>query len=351
MFCHGELAESKPEARTGLAYFYLMAALGGALGAVFVGVVAPNLFSTYLELPIGVTASVLLALALLFGLPPRRLARLAVFAVLAFVFALRYRSGDMDVLRLRNFYGAIEVRERGAGDSAARALYSGVTLHGLQFLSPSRSHLATVYFSPESGVGRALDSRRTFGRRVAIVGLGAGTLAAYGRHGDEFRFYDINPQVIQVARRDFRFLAESDAQTTVILGDGRLSLEREAPKAFDVIVLDAFSGDSIPIHLLTREAFEVYFRHLRAGGILAIHITNRYLDLNPIVQAQAVALGKQVLLVHNPPDPDRGVSDADWALLSDEVMADLAPYGHPPAPTEKARLWTDDFSNLFGALK
>jgi hypothetical protein len=351
MFCHGELAESKPDPRKGLAYFYLMVALGGALGAVFVGLIAPNLFSTWLELPIGITLCVLLALALLFGFAAKRLVRLAVFAVLAFVFALRYRSGDADVVRLRNFYGALQVRDRGAGEREARALYNGVTLHGLQFLSPSRSRLATVYYSPESGVGRMLDSHRTFGRRVAIIGLGAGTLATYGRQGDQFRFYDINPAVIQVAQRDFRFLAESDAQTAVLLGDGRLSLEREPPKAFDVIVLDAFSDDSIPIHLLTREAIESYFQHLRDSGILAIHITNRYLDLDPVVEALAAALGKQVLLIHNPPDPDRGVSEADWAILSDEALPDLAPYSHPPATSRKPRPWTDDFSNLFGALR
>jgi SAM-dependent methyltransferase len=293
----------------------------------------------------------MLALFLLFGFHPKRLLRLAIFAVLAFVFALRYRSGDADVLRLRNFYGALEVRERGAGESAARALYNGITLHGLQFLSPARCRLATVYYSAESGIGRALDSRRQAGRRVAIVGLGAGTLAAYGRHGDQFRFYDINPAVIEVAQRNFQFLTQSEAQTEVVLGDGRLSLAREPPNAFDVIVLDAFSDDSIPIHLLTREAFESYFRHLREGGILAIHITNRYLDLEPVVGTQAAALSKQVLLISNPPDPERGVSAADWAILSDAALPDLLPYTHTPDGPGSLRPWTDDFSNLFRALR
>jgi SAM-dependent methyltransferase len=351
MFCHGELAESKPDPRKGLAFFYLMIALGGALGAVFVGLVAPNIFNTYLELPIGITACVLLAFALLFGFPPKRLLRLAVFAGLAFVFALRYRAGDADVVRQRNFYGSLEVRDRGAGDTAARALYNGITLHGLQFLSPSRSRLATAFYGAESGVGRVFDSRRASGRRVAVIGLGAGTLATYGRRGDRFRFYDINPAVIQVARRDFRFLAESEAQTGVVEGDGRLALDREPPQAFDIVVLDAFSDDSIPIHLLTRQAFDSYFQHLRAGGVLAIHITNRYLNLDPVVEAQAASLAKQVLFIHNPPDPDRGVSAADWAILSNEPLPDLVPYSHPPAPTPTPRPWTDDYSNLFRALR
>jgi SAM-dependent methyltransferase len=351
MFCHGELAESKPDPREGLAFFYLMVALGGALGAVFVGLVAPNVFSTYLELPIGITGCVLLALALLFGFPAKRLLRLTLFATLAIVFALRYRSGDADVVRVRNFYGVLQVRDRGEGTSAARVLYNGVTLHGLQFLAPERSRLATVYFSAESGVGRVLDSRRKPGRRVGIIGLGAGTLAAYGQRGDHFRFYDINPAVIEIAQRDFRFLAESEAQADVVHGDGRLSLEREPANSFDTIVLDAFSDDSIPIHLLTREAFESYFRHLREGGVLALHITNRYLDLEPVVEAQAASFGKQAMLIHNLADPERGVYEADWAIVSDERLADLVGYSHPPAATRMLRPWTDDFSNLFRVLR
>ncbi len=351
MFCHGELAESKPEPREGLAYFYLMVALGGALGAIFVGLVAPMVFSTYLELPIGITACVLLTLYQLFGFPVKRLIRLAVFAALAIAVALVYRSSDAEVARVRNFYGALEVRDQGAGETAARALYNGITLHGLQFLSAARSRHATVYYSAESGVGRALDARRQSGRRVAVIGLGAGTLAVYARRGDLFRFYEINPDVIEVARRDFRFLAESEGQIDVVQGDGRLSLDREPPKAFDMVVLDAFSDDSIPFHLLTREALDSYFRHLREGGILAIHITNRYLDLEPVAEAQARVLGKQAALISNPPDPERGVSEADWAVLSDIALPDLAPYCHLPSNSRTAEPWTDDFSNLFRALR
>ena len=156
-----------------------------------------------------------------------------------------------------------------------------------------------------------------------------------------------------MASRYFRFLAESDARTDVVPGDGRLALEIEPPQSFDVIVLDAFSDDSIPIHLLTTEAFQVYFGHLRPGGVLALHITNRYLDLYPVVAAAAEALRKQVLLIHNEADPARQVSMADWAVLSDSpgVLQDLAPFGRPPAPRKNVRLWTDDYSNLFRALR
>ncbi|SPE37542.1 Integral membrane protein-like protein [Candidatus Sulfopaludibacter sp. SbA6] len=354
MFCHGELAASKPEPKQGLAYFYLMVALGGALGAVFVGVVAPNLFNTYLELPIGITASVLLALPLLYGFnSPARLIRVGVVAAVAFAVATRFSAAGQEVVRIRNFYGAIQVIDTGSGETAVRALYNGRTRHGAQFLSPARSRLATAYFGPESGAGRVFESFRASGRRVGIIGLGAGTLAAYGRPGDHFRFFEINPAVIEVASRYFRFLAESDAQTDVVAGDGRLTLQREPPRSFDVIVLDAFSDDSIPIHLLTVEAFQVYFDHLRPGGVLALHITNRYLDLYPVVAAAAEGLGKKVLPIHSEADPERQVSMADWAVLSDsgEVLQDLARFGQQAAPAKKVRLWTDDYSNLFGVLR
>ncbi len=354
MFCHGELAASKPDPTQGLAYFYLMVALGGALGAVFVGIVAPNLFSTYMELPIGITGCVLLALALLYGYTsPRRLIRVGLMAALAFVVATRFNRGGQDVVRTRNFYGAIQVSDSGAGEMAVRSLYNGRTLHGVQFLSPARSRLATAFFSAESGAGRVLQSRTVSARRVGIVGLGAGTLAAYGRRGDSFVFFEINPAVIQVASRYFRFLAESEAQTAVMLSDGRLAIEREPENSFDVIVVDAFSDDSIPVHLLTIEAFHAYFDHLRPGGLLAVHITNRYLDLYPVVDAAARGLGKKLLLIHNAPDPTRQVSLADWAVLGDDGadVRELAAFGVQSATPRRARLWTDEYSNLFRVLR
>lgn len=353
MFCHGELAASKPDPTRGLAHFYLMVALGGALGAVFVGVVAPNLFSTYLELPIAVTGCILLALALLYGYTSRaRLLRIALVAALAFVISTRYHAEGHDVVHMRNFYGALQVSEIGSGETAARALYNGRTLHGLQFLSPARSRLATAFFSVESGAGMVLSSRSATNRRVGIIGLGAGTLATYGRRGDRFRFYEINPAVVQVASNDFSFLSGSEAETDVVLGDGRLSLEREPPQSFDDFIVDAFSDDSIPVHLLTLEAFRLYFDRLRPGGVLAIHITNRYLDLYPVVQAAAAALRKKVVLVHNGADPERQVYSADWAVVSDDgpVLQDLAAAGHAPA-ARQVRLWTDEYSNLFRVLR
>jgi predicted O-methyltransferase YrrM len=352
MFCHGELARRKPEPKQGLAFFYLMVAVGGALGAVFVGVVAPGAFSTYLELPVGITACVLLGLALVYALTPKRLMRLAAVAVIAFVWAARYRAGQGEVVHVRNFYGALMVSDSGTGEMAARRLYNGRTLHGVEFLAATRSRLATAYYGPESGAGLVL-SRLTDARRVGIIGLGVGTLAAYGRRGDGFRFYEINPAVIDVASRYFRFLAESAAKTDVVAGDGRLALEQEAPKSFDVIVLDAFSDDSVPVHLLTREAFELYFERLRDGGVLAIHLTNRYLKLDSVVAALAESMRKQLAMVHSAADPERQIAAADWAVVADtpEALRSLLGPAGVMETGPKTRPWTDEYSNLFQVWK
>ena len=344
MFCHGELARTKPAPRQGLAFFYLMVAAGGALGGVFVAVAAPNLFSTFLELPIGIVGSVFLALVLLWGLRPgRRLLRLALIGAATFAIASRFSGGGTDLVRERNFYGTLLVADSGEGDRAVRQLYSGRTVHGIEFLSPGRRRQPTAYYGESSGAGLVLGTPAAPNRRLALVGLGAGTLAAYGRKGDFFRFYEIDPAVIRAASGRFHFLADSAAATDVVEGDGRLMLEREPRASFDAIVLDAFSDDAIPVHLLTREAFEMYFSRLRPGGTLLIHLTNRYLDLNPVVEAQAASMHKSALRIHSDGDAASATLPADWAV----VRHARAPAREPPG----ARPWTDDYSNLFGALR
>ena len=354
MFCHGELARAKPEPRHGLELFYLAIALGGALGAVFVGLVAPACFRTFLELPVGIVACALLALHLVYGYTsPRKLVRTAVIAAVALVAAGRFRPTGEDVAHARNFYGVLQVSDTGAEESAVRSEYNGRTLHGMEFLSVDRSRLATAFYGPESGVGLVLRSAHIAHARVGIVGLGVGTLAAYGRAGDHFRFYEINPAVVRFARREFRFLEESAATTDVVLDDGRLALEREPLRSYDAIVLDAFADDAIPMHLLTKEAFEAYFGHLREGGVLAVHITNRYLDLSPLVAALAGVLGKELVLVHNPDDPGQRIEAADWAVLSGnrDALRELAPFRRQPGRARTVPVWTDESSNLFQVLK
>uniref|UniRef100_Q02CN8 Integral membrane protein-like protein n=1 Tax=Solibacter usitatus (strain Ellin6076) TaxID=234267 RepID=Q02CN8_SOLUE len=352
MFCHGELARSKPAPQNGLALFYLTVACGGALGGIFVGLVAPNLFGSLLELPLGVTASVFLALYLLFGFrSPRRLLRLGVVAALAFAASTQYQ-GDQRVARSRNFYGSLQISDVGEGEAAMRTLYSGRTIHGLEFLSPARRRTATTYYGLHSGVGMTLGGSRVANRRVAIVGLGAGTLATYGKRGDFFRFYEINPAVVRAAAESFHFLSDSEATTDVVTGDGRLMLGREPPQSFDMVVLDAFSDDAIPVHLLTREAFEMYFGRLRADGLLLIHLSNRYLDLNAEVQALATDLRKVVLRIYSTAEPAIGTESADWAIVAgkSDDLAILRPYGGSPSP-RRVQAWTDEYSSLFPLWK
>ncbi|MCX6631781.1 MAG: fused MFS/spermidine synthase, partial [Candidatus Solibacter sp.] len=353
MFCHGELASRKPHPEQ-LTSFYLMLALGGALGGLFVGLAAPLLFSRYLELPIGITACVVLAAGLLYGYPPRRLVRLAITAALGFVAATQisgYLAGDR--LRIRNFYGALQVSDSGTGNMAVRMLGNGPINHGSQFLAPEKGRWATTYYGPDSGAGLAIGFQRQRPQRVGVIGLGAGTLASYGRAGDTYRFYEINPAVIALANTEFRYLRECPCTVSVVPGDGRLVLEREPGQNFDVLVVDAFNGDSIPVHLLTREAYAAYLKHLKQGGILAVHVTNRYLDLTPVVQGLAENHAMQSRLIRNTADAERGISGATWVLAATnpEFLASLSGTATPFPPARHLRLWTDDYSNLFQVLR
>ena len=190
---------------------------------------------------------------------------------------------------------------------------------------------------------------------MGVVGLGVGTLAAYGRPGDRFKFYEINPLVVQIANSEFSFLRDSEAKVDIVMGDGRLSLEHEPPQGFDVLVVDAFSGDSIPVHLLTREAFELYFRHLNPKGVLAVHISNQYLNLAPVVAGAANWLGKEAVMVENKADSPRGIYRATWVLVGNRQGF------HRPARDREGGnrsrgqrapqlQWTDDYSSLFKVL-
>jgi hypothetical protein len=348
LFCHGELARSRAVLRERLPFFYLMIATGGALGGIFVGVAAPALFSGYLEFPIAVAGSVLLALPLLYGITSRaRLIRLGVLVTAAIVVASNVHLGTMPIVKSRNFYGALEIRASGEGESAMQTLYNGRTIHGAQFLAPARRQTPIAYYGPRSGIARLFQSI-SGPRRVGIIGLGTGTLAAYGTKGGRFRFYEINPAVIDAASRHFHFLADSAAATDVVTGDGRLLLEREPAHSFDLIVLDAFSDDAIPVHLLTRQAFQLYFERLRCGAPLAVHITNRYLDLDPVLESLARAFHKTVVRIHNFAEPELATLDAVWAIIADpDSLPDSLSRPAATAAGKSGRTWTDEYSNLF----
>jgi hypothetical protein len=360
MVCHGELARRRPSPRH-LTLFYLMVALGGALGGVFVAVVAPHMFRTYLELPIGLVACAALAVLVMWrmdvpdvGVWPVRVTLVIATVVLAGVLG-REEVRTRSVYRLiaRNFYGVLRVRDdaRGSADRA-RTLYNGTIDHGSELLDPSRWYVPTDYYGPKSGVGRALAALEATGPiRVGSIGLGAGVLASYARASDVYRIYEINPLVPGIAQSQFAFYPHAPADKRIVLGDARLALEREPSQQFDLLSVDAFTGDAIPVHLLTREALALYFRHLKPHGILAVHISNWYLDLAPICARGAQALGKHAMVVE---DDGRGasyLSSSTWVLITDEPAwfkaasfegATMAPAVAPA----RIRGWTDDYSNV-----
>jgi hypothetical protein len=357
LFCHGELAARRPAARH-LTSFYLMVSLGGALGATFVGLLAPHIFSAIYELPLALILTAFLAAVVLWseGWMMRVLWVGAVIAMFV-VFVRNVRSYEKDsIVTVRSFYGALRVKEfRDWLKQPYHTLYNGTIEHGAQFVNPPMSLQPTTYYGADSGVGLALDRCCHGPKRVGVVGLGTGTLAAYGKSGDYFRFYEINPQVVRIANASFSYLRDTPARTEITLGDARLSLESEPSQQFDVLAVDAFSGDAIPVHLLTRQAFTLYLHHLKPDGILAIHTSNTYLDLAPVVQLLAHDAGYAPRLIVNNDNRRKLIDSSDWMLvtrnkaflddLEDSVLIETVTV--PP----HLRLWTDDYNNLFQILR
>jgi hypothetical protein len=358
MFCHGELVRIKPSPRY-LTRFYLMISLGGAVGSALVGILAPLLLRGHFELAAGL---VLCALLLLWQV--RRdvpvygiLGTAALFTTIACAAwgATEFYRNAISVSR--NFYGVLRVQEVGEGTNYhRRSLIHGTIMHGNQYLDPTMRRQATTYYTSTSGIGRLLDSLhpRKEPLRVAVIGLGTGSLAVYGAKGDTYRFYEINPDVVDVAKRDFTYLADSDATVETALGDARLVLEREPAQQFDVLAIDAFSSDSIPVHLITYEALGIYRKHVKPDGIIAFHVTNRFLDLVPVVDALARAHGLSAILIDDDGEATFA-SRSDWILLSADAKrfaaAQIAEVGQPLRERPDWRLWTDDFNNLVQVLK
>jgi hypothetical protein len=368
LFCHGELAARKPAPRY-LTQFYLAVSAGGAVGGLFVALAAPRLFPAYYELPLALFA--LCALALLAAWTDRRLAgawvvSTSLTAAIATAATAYYGWAYVEFLRndvivmQRNFYGTLRVREQGSGEHQIRRLLHGVILHGEQPTRAANRLEPGSYYARSSGVGLAIEARQQHGSvRLGVVGLGVGTLSAYGRPGDTVRFYELDPDVLEIARRDFGYLQAAQARLEFIIGDARLSLERELaagqPQRYDVLAIDAFSSDSIPVHLITREAVELYRRHLAPGGILAVHISNRFLDLKPVLANIAAAAGLAAVHVADSPSEESGASSTDWVLLAEDAAAfaqpPLAARVEPLEPQPQLALWTDQFNNLIDVLK
>ena len=361
MFFHGELADSKPAPRY-LTRFYLMVSLGGALGGLTVGLVAVKLFNAYHEFGIGLVATLLIAAHVTRLMNP--VVPMLVLVAVGFTGYHIYKFSGMltrdAVVLTRNFYGTLRVKDVDPGQpDGTRTLVNGVIMHGEQYLSEDRRKEPTSYYGETSGVGRMLKILDSASPeiRVGVVGLGAGTIAAYGRQGDFYCYYEINPQVRDIANRDFSFLGDArarGAKVNVELGDARLTLERQAPQQYDLLAIDAFSSDSIPVHLITREAMQVYLRHVKPGGVIAFHTTNRFLRLAPVVKRIAGELGLHVALIDDDAR-DSDLSSTDWVLVTrDKALLQKPEIAMASSNIEDIPglpVWTDDFNNLFQILK
>jgi len=377
MICNGETYRLRP-APAYLTRFYLMTSLGGALGGAAVNLLAPVIFKGYWELPISFGLVWTLALALFVTRKSTDAHRRMRFVHNVLLAATLLLSGVLggyslaggktagSVFEGRNFYGVVRVRPVYADEPAWRGytVVHGITIHGLQFAAPERRKLPTVYYTEQSGVGLALLSHPQYGRgmRVGVLGLGVGTLAFYAQPGDVYRLYEINPIMVDLAEGQgdyFHFLADSTAENVVVLGDARISLERElaanGSNRFDVLVLDVFSSDSVPVHLVTQEAFDLYLKHLAPGGVIAVNISNRHLDLLPVLWRVAEYNHLHLALIPNEGD-GRRVFPSNWALLSPDAQRLAAPAiaartAHLDGYEPRIALWSDDFNNLFQILK
>jgi len=362
LFCHGELYKLRP-APARLTAFYLAVSLGGAIGGLLVAVVAPLVFNGYYELGVA-----LVVLATLAALRLATIGRIPAFVSLALLLAIA-ASAAYDSFRYhrdvrvatRSFYGVLRVKEYGrpGEESHMRRLVHGAIMHGEQYLHDKFRRQLTTYYHEDSGIGAAIRSLpEDRPARVGVIGLGTGTIAAYGRKGDVYRFYDIDARVMDLARTQFTYLGDSAAKIELALGDARLTLEREQPQNFDVLAVDAFSSDAIPVHLITREALGTYLRHMKPDGIVAFHVSNRFLDLIPVVARLAKEQGAHAVLVRDDPDEeeDHRRSRSDWVLVSRDPAALQREAMVEREATEAEdrpewRTWTDDYSNLIQILK
>ena len=379
MVCHGEVCRLRPPPAH-LTGFYLALSGGGAIGGLFVALVAPLIYRHYHEFQMGFASVGWLILVVLLldrgGWSWRKKPVLAggvlillTVGAIAATLALRRdaRKEISDSVEVtRNFYGVLKITEDQPTNSIRHTvnLFHGSITHGKQYTAPERRRWPTTYYTGTSGVGLLLTHLRAYQpRRVGVVGLGTCSLAVWGKAGDTFRFYEINPEVLRLARSRFTFLADALSKVEVVLGDARLSFEREPDQQFDILALDAFSGDAIPVHLLTREAFAIYGRHLKPDGVLAVHISNSYLNLEPILRRAAADCKLTCVLVKNPGTDDLFNDDgedeipeaysSDWALLcrSSLNIPEIASVAATPAPiSPKVELWTDDRSSLWPVM-
>ncbi len=366
MVCHGELYRLRPAPHR-LTGYYLMIATGGAIGGFFVAVIAPLVFDTYLELHLGLLACCLFVLLADEKSVLRRGSRrwvwisLIVAVGVAAIFAEGHRgdANKVAVSNSRNFFGVLTVWENDRSDPTKHrfVLQHGTTFHGLQFVDSKKHRQPVAYFGRNSGAGLAIRFfRRQENRHIGVVGLGVGTIAAYGKKGDRIRFYEINPAVEHVARTRFSYLNDCPSEVDVIVGDARLSMEAEPSQEFDLLILDAFSGGAVPVHLLTVEAFEIFLRHLKSDGVIAMHVSTVYLDLQSVIWKMAKRLDLKSAWIKNDENDAEGIFASDWIILTrDESFINQkviqAALTDPRSDFDRIDLWTDEHINLFQILK
>ena len=390
MVCHGEMVRLKPDPAH-LTSFYLAVALGGALGGAFVSLLAPHLFNGYWELHVGLLITAALAAVCVirdsrrarfrYALPVGIGVALAAIVVLA-VNLIKHVEVALDgaTVSSRSFFGVLRVYESGDTEEGRyRSLYHGRINHGLQFVDEASRDWPLTYYTEGSGPGVAFSHLRKLRKtgdgasaplKVGVIGLGVGTLAAWAEKGDAFRFYEINPGVETLARSQFTYLEDCAGDVSVVLGDARINLEKECASGenprFDLLFVDAFSGDSIPVHLLTTEAFELYFKSLAPNGVLMVHITNIHLDLSDLVQVAARDFGRKAARIEYNPD-EWYENYSDWVMVTDDVplllsveagevlqLLQSAETGEGASPwwtsEPKEIRWTDDYSNLLQVI-
>jgi hypothetical protein len=365
LFCHAEAYALRPQRPSETTVFYLLIAAGGAAGTFFIGIASPLIFSANYDLAISffVTAAVAIAVTWHDGWPQRLLWTTATALLLFFAIMLRTAYARDAMLEVRNFYGTLRVKQTTTPQAdPERMLLNGTIQHGTQIFGNGLTHTPTTYYAVDSGIGLALRfccnaDRRDLHqpRNIGVIGLGTGTLAAYGHSSDRIRFYEINPLVRPIAQNLFTYLRDSPAQITFADGDARTSLTREAPQNFDVLAVDAFSGDAIPLHLLTTEAIALYKKHLAPNGIIAFHVSNQYLNLAPEIAQLAIAANMPSRLVESPGDESTGAYRSTWVLLTNSPTffdrPEIAPAATKTPTTTRLRpphlrAWTDDYSSL-----
>ena len=378
MVCHGEVVRLRPSPKY-LTEFYLLLSAGGAVGGIFVSLIAPNFFTTYFEWSLCLLASFFVAAVVAtlslrervaaagftdITTPPRRrrfgtglIVSLVVIQSLALLLIMSWQfSFEEAIYRGRNFYGTVRVNDWSTEENEPfRAFLSGHVNHGRQWTAHEKRRIPTTYYGAGTAPALAAQSVQSRpGVHIGVVGLGVGTMATYARPSDTIRFYEINPEVDLIARKYFTFLGDCQGQCNVVLGDARLMLERETPNQFDLLVLDAFTSDAPPIHLLTREAFQQYDRHLSPNGLLVVNVTNTYLELAPVVARQGQELGWKLARIRTVPDPTQLAYRTDYLVFArDPSLLPQSPNFETLSEDVigSAPVWTDQYSNLFQVLK